>query len=219
MNSFVLSQAARRTDVQRAAERALQGPSGSRAFTGAGANVDMSQVATPSEARKAAEVAAHGWHAKLTVEHAAKMDFEEKAKLCRQIEMEHRWPNPMSTDEAAEQGSVFRLPIGCLYHATGYEACRDQERGWVNEIKNSRKENPWAPFNAGLVAIDDVKTRAEFSIKKALAGKYRGKVFGHQHCYQATDECHEEIPLEIAFQFFESKIYIGLTPDMIRFLQ
>ncbi|KAK3273902.1 hypothetical protein CYMTET_17889 [Cymbomonas tetramitiformis] len=218
MNSFVLSQAARRTDVQRAAERALQGPGGSRAYTGAGANVDMSQVATPSEARKAAEEAAHGWHAKLKVEHAAKLEYEEKAELCKQIEMEHRWPDPMDFDEAAEQGSVFRLPIKCLYHATGYEACRDQERGWVNEIKSGRKENPWAPFNAGLVAIDDVKTRAEFSLKKALKGEYRGKVFGHQHCYQATDECHEEIPLEIAFAFFESKIYIGLTPDMIRFL-
>ncbi|KAK3246033.1 hypothetical protein CYMTET_44419 [Cymbomonas tetramitiformis] len=178
----------------------------------------MSQVATPSEARKAAEVAACGWHAKLKVEHASKMEYEEKAELCKQIEMEHRWPNPMDFDEAAEQGSVFRLPIKCLYHATGYEACRDQERGWVNEIKSSRKENPWAPFNAGLVAIDDVKTRAEFSLKKALRGGYRGKVFGHQHCYQATDECHEEIPAEIAFAYFESKIYIGLTPDMIRFL-
>ncbi|KAK3241315.1 hypothetical protein CYMTET_48908 [Cymbomonas tetramitiformis] len=219
MNSFVLSQAARRTAVELAAQRALQGPGGSRAFTGAGANVDMSQVATPSEARKAAEEAAHGWHAKLKVaEHAAKLEYEEKAELCKKIEMEHRWPNPMSKDEAAEQGSVFRLPIECLYHAKGCEACRDQERGWVNEIKSGRKENPWAPFNAGLVAIDDVKTRAEFSLEKALRGEYRGKVFGHQHCYQATDECHEEIPLEVAFQSFESKIYIGLTPDMIRFL-
>ncbi|KAK3288107.1 hypothetical protein CYMTET_4412 [Cymbomonas tetramitiformis] len=124
----------------------------------------------------------------------------------------------MSTDEAAEQGSVIRLPIKCLYHAKGYEACRDQERGWVNEIKSGRKRNPWAPFNAGLVAIDGVKSRAEFSLKTALRGGYRGKVFGHQHCYQATDECNEEDPYEIAFQFFESKIYISITPDMIRFL-
>ncbi|KAK3274849.1 hypothetical protein CYMTET_16988 [Cymbomonas tetramitiformis] len=129
----------------------------------------MSQVATPSEARKAAEEAAHGWHAKLKVEHSIKLDFAEKADLCKKIEMEHR------------------------------------------------KENLWAPFNAGLVAIDDVKTRAEFSLKKALRGEYRGKVFGHQHCYQATDECNEEDPIEKAFQSFESKIYIGLTPDMIRF--
>ncbi|KAK3251757.1 hypothetical protein CYMTET_38922 [Cymbomonas tetramitiformis] len=178
----------------------------------------MSQVATPSEARKAAEEAAHGWHAKLKVEHSIKLDYAEKAELCKKIEMEHRWPNPMSTDEASEQGSVFRLPIKCLYHAKGYEASRDQERGWVNEIKSCRKENPWAPFNAGLVAIDDVKTRAEFSLKKALRGEYRGKVSGHQHCYQATDECNEEVPLEVDFQSFESKIYIGLTPDMIRFL-
>ncbi|KAK3289591.1 hypothetical protein CYMTET_2985 [Cymbomonas tetramitiformis] len=81
MNSFVLSQAARRTAVELAAQRALEGPGGSRAYTRAGANVDMSQVATPSEARKAAEEAAHGWHAKLKVEHAAKLEYEEKAEL------------------------------------------------------------------------------------------------------------------------------------------
>ncbi|KAK3242484.1 hypothetical protein CYMTET_47828 [Cymbomonas tetramitiformis] len=126
----------------------------------------------------------------------------------------------MSTDEAAEQGSVFRLPIKCLYHAKGYEAGQDQERGWVNEIKSDRKRNPWAPFNAGLVAVDGVKSRAEFSLQRALKGENNtgARSFGHQHCFQATDECCEEDPLEIAFQYFESKIYIGIEPDMIRFL-
>jgi hypothetical protein len=179
--------------------------------------VDMSQVRTPLEARQAAEEAVHGWHAKLKVEHP-KLDLEEKAELCKRIEREHRWPNPMSDEEAVEQGSVFRLPIRCLYHATGYEACRSQERGWVNEIKAGRKANPWAPFNAGLVAVEGLKSRNEFSLKSALRGEYRCKVFGHQHCFQGTLECHEEDPLEEAFKRFESKIYIGLTPDMVRFL-
>ena len=178
----------------------------------------MSQVATPTEARQAAEEAAHGWHAKLKVEHS-KLDEDDRSRLCKLIELEHRWPNPMSQQEAGtEQGSVCRLPIKCMYHATGYEACRKQERGWVNEIKANRKANPYAPFNAGLVAVDGVKTRAEFSLKKALKGDYKCKVFGHQHCFQATDELNEEIPTEPAFERFESKIYIGLTPDMIRFL-
>ena len=188
-------QEARRTDVQRVADIALVGPGGSRAFTGGGANVDMSQVRTPAEARQAAEEAAHGWHAKLKVEHP-KLDLEEKAELCKRIEREHRWPNPMSDEEAVERGSVFRLPIRCLFHATGYEACRSQERGWVNEIKAGRKANPWAPFNAGLVAVQGLKSRNEFSLKSALRGEYRCKVFGHQHCFQGTLECHEEGPLQ-----------------------
>jgi hypothetical protein len=100
----------------------------------------------------------------------------------------------------------------------GYEACRNQDRGWVNEIKANRKANPYAPFNAGLVAVEGVKSRSEFSLKKALAGEYRCKVFGHQHCFQGTYELNEEDPTEVAFQSFESKIYIGLTPDMVRFL-
>ncbi|KAK3287306.1 hypothetical protein CYMTET_5174 [Cymbomonas tetramitiformis] len=86
-------------------------------------------------------------------------------------------------------------------------------------IEANRKANPYAPFNPGLVAVDGVKTRADFSLTKSLNGGYSCKVFGHQHCFQGTYELNEEIPTEAAFARFESKIYIGLTPDMIRFLK
>ncbi|KAK3277406.1 hypothetical protein CYMTET_14586 [Cymbomonas tetramitiformis] len=65
----------------------------------------MSQVSTPSEARQAAEEAAHGWHAKLKVEHP-KLDLSEKAALCKKIEMDHKWPNPMSAEEAGRSKAV-----------------------------------------------------------------------------------------------------------------
>ena len=179
----------------------------------------MSAVKTPAEARQQAEQEVHGWHARLKVEHK-KMNETEKSELCRLIEQEHRWPAPMEIDEdSAKYGSSFRCPITSCHHARGYEQCREQERGWVNELKSQLKRNPWSLKNAGLVNVDGVEKRGDFSFSKWMEGKtYKNKVFGHQHSFQATLECHEEDPEEIAFQAFETKIYIGLTPDMVRFL-
>ncbi|KAK3288748.1 hypothetical protein CYMTET_3785 [Cymbomonas tetramitiformis] len=207
------------TDFDREVDDLLLAAGGSLAGTGAGAGVNMSAVKTPAEARQQAEQEVHGWHARLKVEHK-KMNETERSELCRLIEQEHRWPAPMEIDEdSAKYGSSFRCPITSCHHARGYEQCREQERGWVNELKSQFKRNPWSLKNAGLVNVDGVEKRGDFSFSKWMEGKtYKNKVFGHQHSSQAILECHEEDPEEIAFRAFETKIYIGLTPDMVRFL-
>jgi hypothetical protein len=148
------------------------------------------------------------------------MEESEQAELCKLIELNHRWPSPQTSEdeEGALLGSTFKCPVESCYHARGYEQCRVQERGWINEIKAQFKDNPWSLKNAGLVCVDGVQNRKSFSLKKFVAGEYKCKVFGHQHSFQATLECHEELPSVKPFKWFETKIYINLTPDMIRFL-
>ncbi|KAK3284977.1 hypothetical protein CYMTET_7396 [Cymbomonas tetramitiformis] len=165
------------TAVQRQAQRALQAPGGTRAYTGAGPGVGMEAVRTPQEAFARAESDVRDWHEKLSVEHS-KLGENEIEELCRKIEMDHRWPAPVSGNDAI--GSVFTAPVKACFHAKGYESARDRSRGWVNELKAGLKSNPYSPKNAGLVDISGI-TRQDFDLTKFNKGKYPCKVFGHQH--------------------------------------
>jgi len=129
--------------------------------------------------------------------------------------MDHRWPAPISGNDKI--GSVFTAPIKACFHAKGYESARERSRGWVNELKSGLKTNPYSPKNAGLVDISGI-TRQQFDLTKFNAGEYSCKVFGHQHTFEALLELHQEFPNVKPFGGFETKIYINLTPDMIRFL-